>query len=60
VQQQAADWNQIPLAYRNYVATALNYGLLTLHDGALFHPQSALTRVELAHAMSVIATRASE
>ena len=54
-----ADAGAIPSAWRGYVAVALERGLLTA-EGGLFRPQDALTRLELAHAMSVIARRATE
>jgi hypothetical protein len=49
----------IPSSLRGYVAVALERGLLTAEGGS-FRPQGALTRLELAHAMSVIARRAAE
>jgi serine protease AprX len=54
-----ADAGAIPSELRGYVAVALERGLLTA-EGGLFRPQSTLTRIELAHAMSVIAKRAAE
>jgi serine protease AprX len=54
-----ADAGAIPSALRGYVAVALERGLLTAEGGS-FRPQAALTRLELAHAMSVIAKRAAE
>ncbi|HEY0174513.1 MAG TPA: S8 family serine peptidase [Pyrinomonadaceae bacterium] len=54
-----ADAASIPSAMRGYVAVALERGLLTAEGGS-FRPQGALTRLELAHAMSVIARRAAE
>jgi serine protease AprX len=54
-----ADAGAIPSALRGYVAVALERGLLNAESG-LFRPQSTLTRLELAHAMSVIAKRAAE
>jgi serine protease AprX len=54
-----ADAGAIPYALRGYVAVALERGLLTAEGGS-FRPQSTLTRLELAHAMSVIARRAAE
>jgi serine protease AprX len=54
-----ADAGAIPSGLRGYVAVALERGLLTAEGGA-FRPQSTLTRLELAHAMSVIAKRAAE
>ncbi|HEX7175769.1 MAG TPA: S8 family serine peptidase [Pyrinomonadaceae bacterium] len=53
------DAGAIPSALRGYVAVALERGLLNAEGGA-FRPQSALARIELAHAMAVIARRASE
>lgn len=49
----------IPAALRGYVAVALERGLLTAQGGS-FRPQSALTRLELAHAMSVFARQSAE
>lgn len=43
----------IPSNLRGYVSVALSQGLLT-KDGSAFNPGRALTRAELAHAMSVI------
>ncbi|HEU4596988.1 MAG TPA: S8 family serine peptidase [Pyrinomonadaceae bacterium] len=54
-----ADAGAIPSALRGYVAVALERGLLDAAGGS-FRPQSALTRLELAHALSVIARRAAE
>ncbi len=54
-----SDAGAIPSGRRGYVAVALERGLLTA-DGGAFRPQSTLTRLELAHAMSVIARRAAE
>jgi hypothetical protein len=54
-----ADAASIPYALRGYVALALERGLLTAEGGA-FRPQSTLTRLELAHALSVFARRAAE
>jgi serine protease AprX len=54
-----ADAGAIPSALRGYVAVALERGLLAAEGGS-FRPQAALTRLELAHAMSVIARRAAE
>jgi serine protease AprX len=54
-----ADAGAIPSALRGYVAVALERGLLTA-EGGTFRPQSTLTRLELAHALSVIAKRAAE
>jgi serine protease AprX len=53
------DASAIPSALRGYVAVALERGLLTAEGGS-FRPQDALTRLELAHAMCVIARRAAE
>ncbi len=44
------DANLIPAQYRGYVSVALARGLLVA-DGTTFRPASALTRVELAHAL---------
>jgi serine protease AprX len=54
-----ADAGAIPSGLRGYVAVALERGLLNAEGGS-FRPQGALTRLELAHAMSVIARRAAE
>jgi serine protease AprX len=54
-----ADAGTIPAGLRGYVAVALERGLLTAEGGS-FRPQSTLTRLELAHALSVIARRAAE
>jgi serine protease AprX len=54
-----ADAGAIPSGLRGYVAVALERGLLTAEGGA-FRPQGMLTRLELAHAMSVIAKWAAE
>jgi hypothetical protein len=51
------DAESIPSALRGYVAVALERGLLTTEGGA-FRPQGTLARIELAHAMAVIAKRA--
>ena len=54
-----SDAGAIPSALRGYAAVALERGLLTAGGGA-FRPRDALTRLELAHAMCVIAKRAAE
>jgi serine protease AprX len=54
-----SDAGAIPSNLRGYVAVALERGLLTAEGGS-FRPQATLTRLELAHAMSVIARRAAE
>ncbi|HEX7312970.1 MAG TPA: S8 family serine peptidase [Pyrinomonadaceae bacterium] len=54
-----ADAGAVSSDLRGYVAVALERGLLNA-EGGTFRPQSALTRLELAHAMSVIARRATE
>jgi serine protease AprX len=54
-----ADAGAIPSGSRGYVAVALERGLLTAEGGS-FRPQGTLTRLELAHAMSVTARRAAE
>ena len=43
----------MPTQSRGYVKVALAHGLLTL-DQTNFRPQSALTRIELAHAMAAL------
>jgi serine protease AprX len=53
-----ADAGAIPSGLRGYVAVALERSLLTAEGGA-FRPHSTLTRLELAHAMSVMAKRAA-
>jgi serine protease AprX len=47
------DVASIPSSMRGYVSVALARGLLK-QNGALFNPQAALTRAELAHALAVI------
>jgi serine protease AprX len=54
-----ADAYAIPSSLRGYVAVALERGLLTAEGGS-FRPQAALTRLELAHALSVVAKQAAE
>ncbi|HEV7891070.1 MAG TPA: S8 family serine peptidase [Pyrinomonadaceae bacterium] len=54
-----ADAYAIPASLRGYVAVALERGLLT-SEGGNFRPQSALTRLELAHALNVVARQAAE
>jgi hypothetical protein len=54
-----ADAQAIPYALRGYAAVALERGLLTA-DGGSFRPQAALTRLELAHALSVVARANAE
>lgn len=54
-----ADAYAIPASLRGYVAVALERGLLT-SEGGDFRPQAALTRLELAHALSVFASQAAE
>jgi hypothetical protein len=54
-----ADAAAIPSWLRGYVAVALERGLLT-SEGGFFRPQNTLTRLELAHVLSVIARRAAE
>jgi serine protease AprX len=48
-----ADAAKIPAAARGYVAVAIQRGLLST-DSTGFRPQTAITRLELAHAMSVL------
>ena len=47
------DAAQIPANLRGYVSVALSRGLLTA-DNNMFRPQASMTRVELAHALTVI------
>ena len=47
------DASSIPVSLRGYVSVAIAHGLLT-PNGTLFSPQSSFTRVELAHALSVL------
>lgn len=47
------DADSIPSNLRGYVASALAHGLMTAANGT-FRPQSALSRAELAHAVSAI------
>ncbi|HEX8503691.1 MAG TPA: S8 family serine peptidase [Pyrinomonadaceae bacterium] len=54
-----ADAYAIPAALRGYVAVALERGLLNAEGGS-FRPQTALTRLELAHALSVFARQSAE
>ncbi len=54
-----ADFDGVPAELRGYVAIALARGLLTAEGGS-FRPHAALTRAELAHAMTVVAEMASE
>jgi serine protease AprX len=53
------DANLIPAQYRGYIAIALARGLLVPGD-AMFRPASALTRVELAHALVTLIKLATE
>jgi serine protease AprX len=48
-----ADYSQIPAEYRGYVAVAIQKGFIKL-DGNYFNPNRALTRLELAQAISKI------
>lgn len=54
-----SDANLIPSNLRGYVSVALSQGLLT-KDGSAFNPSRALTRAELAHAMTVLAKLATQ
>jgi hypothetical protein len=54
-----ADACAIPSALRGYVAIAVERGMLNAEGGG-FRPQAALTRLELAHALNVVATQAAE
>ena len=47
------DATSIPLSLRGYVSVALAHGLLK-QNGTLFSPQNTFTRLELAHALTVI------
>jgi serine protease AprX len=48
------DLLKIPTQARGYVRVALAHGLLVADAQSNFRPQSALTRLELAHAMAVL------
>jgi hypothetical protein len=48
------DLLKIPTQARGYVRVALAHGLLAADGQSNFRPQSALTRLELAHAMAVL------
>ncbi|MDT7541439.1 MAG: serine protease AprX [Acidobacteriota bacterium] len=48
------DLLKIPMQARGYVRVALAHGLLNADQQSNFRPQSALTRLELAHAMTVL------
>ena len=54
-----SDAGTIPYSLRGYVWVALNRGLLTANNG-MFRPNDAMTRIELAHAMVVIARLATQ
>jgi serine protease AprX len=54
-----SDGASIPAGLRGYVAVALARGLITA-ESASFRPQSALTRVELAHALVALQRMATE
>jgi serine protease AprX len=56
---KVSDASAIPAELRGYVAVALERGLLTA-DGGLFRPRVALTRLELARALSAFARTASQ
>jgi hypothetical protein len=47
------DASAVPSSLRGYVSVAISHGLLT-PSGALFNPQAALTRADLAHALAVM------
>lgn len=48
----------IPAELRGYVSVAVSKGLLS--SGLLFQPQNSVSRAELAHAIAVIQTRATQ
>jgi hypothetical protein len=50
VEPTLLDLSAVPFELRGYVKLAVTRGLLPAH-GLYFHPQAALTRAELAHAM---------
>ena len=52
------DAASIPAEYRGYVSVAVSRGLMEAN--LWFRPQAALTRAELAHAMAVIETNATQ
>ncbi|MGH9838942.1 MAG: S-layer homology domain-containing protein, partial [Blastocatellia bacterium] len=54
-----SDASSIPALWRGYVAVALSRGLLTV-DGGAFRPNDALTRIELAHALAILARLATQ
>jgi hypothetical protein len=53
------DATSIPSNQRGYVKVALDKGLMTA-DGNVFRPNSAMTRIELAHAMAGLARLATQ
>jgi hypothetical protein len=52
------DASNIPAELRGYVSVAVSKGLLS--SGVLFQPQNSVSRAELAHAIAVIQTRATQ
>lgn len=52
------DSTSIPTEYRGYVSVAVSRGLM--QAGLWFRPQAAFTRAELAHAIAVIETKATQ
>jgi hypothetical protein len=52
------DVSSIPAELRGYVSVALSKGFLS--SGVLFQPQNSVSRAELAHAIAVIQTRATQ
>ena len=53
------DAASIPSSLRGYVAVAAQNGLINT-NGVTFGPQAAFTRLDLSHAMSRLATRATQ
>ena len=52
------DASSVPAELRGYVSVAVSRGLLS--SGVLFQPQNPLSRAELAHAIALIQTRATQ
>jgi len=52
------DASSVPAEFRGYVSVAVSRGLLS--SGGLFQPQNSLSRAELAHAIALIQTRATQ
>jgi hypothetical protein len=51
-----SDASSIPLAYRGYVAVALQRGFVSL-DGNVFNPSRSLTRIELAKSLNTLVSQ---